>query len=152
MPVNSYSFKIAVPTSSIPIITSFSRSIPSPSSIAPSEAVATNTFSPGTPGASLSVPAHSMLCVIYLNGVNYRIQIRCNGTNQSDTITTASLQYYYKSVDIGTSGNYNTGAFYGTDGVLSDTLLLTASDVLLSDAYSTTINISSKCILIDLPE
>ena len=151
MPVNSYSFKINVPTSSIPIITSFCCSEPSLASVTPSNAVATNTFTPGTPGVSLSIPAHKMLCIIYLNGVNYRLVVRCNNNNTSTSFNTASLQYYYILVDI-PSGTYNTGAFYGTDGVLSDTLLLSATDALLTDEYSTTLNVSSKCLLIDLPE
>lgn len=151
MPVNSYSFKINVPTSSIPIITSFCCSEPSLSSIAPSSAVATNTFNSGTPGASIIIPAHKMLCIIYLNGVNYRINIRCNNNNSSTSFNTSSLQHYYILVDL-PSGSYNTGAFYGTDGVLSDTLLFSATDPLLTDEYSTTLNVSSKCFLVDLPE
>lgn len=153
MPVNSYSFKINVPTSSIPIVTTVDRSNLTPPQLPnPSTAVDTSSFTPGTPSSSITVPARSMLVVIYPSVNHYRIIAKCNRNSSSTSYASRNEAFYYTTIEIGTSGDYNTAAFYGTDGVLSNMLLFSVSDFLDSDEYSTTSFISTKSLLIDLPE
>lgn len=152
MPVNSFSFKINVPTSNIPIITSVAPTGYTPPSIIPSNAVPTNEFLPGTPGQTIQVPAYNVLIIIYPTVNLYRVLCRYNNSTSTPVAATTNNPFYYKLIPLGTSSDYNTIAFYGTDGVITDTVLYSLNDQLNTDNVTVASNISTKALLIDLPE
>lgn len=151
MPVNSYSFKIAVPTSSIPIATSVAITSYSPPSIIPSNAVPTNQFLTGTPGVNITIPANNALVIIYPTVSLYRITVRFNNTNTTPQVGSGSNAYFYQFIPIVDSNNA-TISFYGTDGVITDTILFSVNDPITADSVTTSCNVSTKSLLIDLPE
>ena len=151
MPVNSYSFKIAVPTSSIPIITSAALTDYSPPSIIPSNAVPTDQFLPGTPGQNIVIPANNALVIIYVTVSLYRITCRFNNSTSTPSVGTGSNAFYYQLIPIVQSSN-NSISFYGTDGVITDTILFSLNDSNNSDNITAACNVSTKSLLIDLPE
>jgi hypothetical protein len=152
MPVNSFSFKINVPTSNIPIITSVAPTGYSPPSIIPSNAVPTNMFTQGTPGQNITIPAHHLLVTIYSEVTLYKIHCRYNLTNSSSAVGTGTGTFYYQLINLGTDTYQVAAAFYGTDGVITDTLLYSINDPITNDTVTTVGNISTKCLLIDLPD
>lgn len=152
MPVNSYSFKIQVPTSSIPIITSCAYSdSQTPPSIIPSSAVPTSDFIHATSANGISLPSGSMLVVINSFVDNYRITVKRNSSGNTMSYSPVTSNFYYHLFTNLASDVFNA-TFYGTDGILVDTLLYTACDYLTSDNVSTWSIVSTKCLLFDLPE
>lgn len=149
MPVNSYSFKINIPTNNIPIITLCDFTGVVPPEVPSSNAVDTSDFLPSTNQAYLDIPANSMLVVIHTSVNYYQIVIKRNATSSTKNYTPINNNYYYY---IGSLGDNSTVAFYGTDGILSNMLLFSASDSVSDDNLYDRTYISTKSLLINLPE
>lgn len=149
MPVNSFSFKINVPTNDIPIATSVAvTSYQSPPDTVPSDAIELSTLTYSSTGVTVTVPHNSGLLVIKSTVPTYQIIwfVNRTGTNKSQNFLDP---LYYTILNV----QNNVGlSFYGTDGVLSNMLLLNVSDTGYSDNPANYTTISTKALLLSLPD
>lgn len=148
MPVNSFSFKIDVPTSNIPIATSLAVTTgSSPPETTPSGATEFSSLQYSSTGATITVPNNNGVLVIKSSVSRYQVLWMVNRTGTSRSIQYSDPIYYIVLSATNSSGI----SFYGTDGVLSDMLLATFTDI-ANDTENSISNISTKCLLLSLPD
>lgn len=148
MPVNSFSFKIDVPTSNIPIATSLAVTSANPPDTVPSGAIELSTMQYSSSTIQLTIPNNSALFFVRSSVSRYQLSWYNNHSGSSRTVEYTDPMYY---IIISTTTGYNL-SLYGTDGVLSGMLLLSMRDIASNDNYSNETYISTKCLLLSLPD